>query len=75
MHGLDLVKQREAVEPRTLHPDIEKDETRDTISDRRQRTVGIKRRPRFMSLVVQNARDKLANVLFVVDDENIRRHC
>ena len=62
------------VEPRTLQPDVEQNELRTARLDRRQRFVGIARQPRAMALVGQDARNELANVVFVVDDQDIGRH-
>ena len=74
MHDLDLVEQRQAVEPRALQPDVEEDQPRRAVGDRRQRAVAVVRRAGFVALVAQDARDEFADVFLVVDDENIRRH-
>src|SRR5208337_1838845 len=42
--------------------------------DGRQRFVGVARRARLVALVLQDAADKLANVVFVVDDQNVCSH-
>ena len=74
MHDLDLVEQRQAVEPRALQPDVEEDQPRHAVGDRRQRAVAVVRRAGFVALVAQDARDEFADVFLVVDDENVRRH-
>ena len=66
------VQQRQAVEARALHPDVEENQPGHPIGDGRQRAVAVIRGAGFVALVAQDAGDKFANVFFVVDDENIR---
>ena len=42
--------------------------------DRRHRLIRIARHARAMTLILQDAGDELADVLFVVDDENVSNH-
>ena len=72
--ALDLVEQRQAVEPRALQPDVEEDQPRHAVGDRRERAVAVVRGAGLVALVAQDAGDQLANVFFVVDDQNVRRH-
>ena len=57
-----------------LQPDVEEDQPRHAVGDRRQRAVAVMRGARFVPFVAENAGDEFANVLFVVDDQNVRRH-
>jgi hypothetical protein len=72
--GLDLVQQRQTVELAALHPDIEEDQPRGAVGNRCQRAVAVVRGAGLVALVGKNARDNLANVVFVIDDQNIRGH-
>ena len=75
VHDLDLVEQRKAVETRSLQPDIQENQTRHAIRDRRQRAVGVVGHARLVTFIAQNTRDELANVFFVIYDKYIRGHC
>ena len=67
--------KRQPVEPRALQPDVEEDQARRAIGDRRERAVAVVRRAGLMALVAQDTGDEFADVFFVVDDEDVRRHC
>ncbi len=69
--ALEHVEQLQPVEPRPLHPDVEKDEARPTPRDFVEAAVGIVGLPGFIALVFENARDEVADVVLVVDDENV----
>ena len=71
---LDHFQQLQAVEPRALHPDVEQHQMRPARLDRRQRLVGIARKAASMALVRENAGDELADVVLVVDDQDIGGH-
>ena len=70
----DHFQQLQAVEPRALQPDVEQHEVRSARLDRCDRFVGIARQPRRMALVGENAGDEFANVVFVVNDQDICGH-
>ena len=67
-------EQLQPVEPRALQPDVEQDQLRAARFDRRDRLVGIARDARAVALVLQDAGDEFADVVFVVDDENVSGH-
>src|SRR5208337_1811873 len=71
---LDRLEQLQPVQLRTLQPDVEQDELRTARLDCRQRLVRIARQTRAMAFVLQNPGDKLADVVFVVDDEDVSSH-
>ena len=57
-----------------LQPDIEKDEIGAARGDRAERGIAVMRDARRIALVLQDARNELADVGFVVNDENIGCH-
>ena len=71
---LDRLKQLQPVQLRTLQPDVEQDKLRPARLDRRDRLVRIARQARAVAFVLQNAGDEFADVVFVVDDENVSSH-
>ncbi len=71
---LDLVEQRQPVEPAALQPDVEEDQRRPAVRDFGERRIGVARRARPVALVGQDAGDEVADVGFVVNDQNVRRH-
>ena len=74
MLGHDQFQDLETVEAAALEPDVEEDEMRPARADRGQRLVGRTRRARPVPFVVEDARDEIADVRLVVDDEDIRAH-
>ena len=71
---LDRLEQLQPVELRALQPDVEQDKLRPARLDRGERLVGIAREARAVALVLEDARDEFADVVFVVDDENVSSH-
>src|SRR5262249_10907365 len=71
---LDGAEQLQPVETAALQPDVEKHQARAARFYRRQRVVAVARGARAIPLVLENPRDQLANVTFVIDDENIWAH-
>ena len=63
MAALDLIQQRQTIQPAALHPDIKKDQPRQPVADRRQRTVAVKGGAGFVPFVGQDTRDDFADVL------------
>ena len=74
MRLLGDVEHLEAVEAAALQPDVENDELRPAFLDGLQGLVGIACKPRAMAVVLQKSRDHLADIRFVVDDQDVRRH-
>ncbi len=74
MQLLDLVQKCQPVQARSLQPDVEEDETRHPVGDRSQSAVGVVGRARLVAFVVEDAGDQFANVLLIVNDQNVRRH-
>ena len=68
---LDGVEQLQAVELGALQPDVEEDEVRPARHDGGQRLVAVARGARLVALVLQDAGDQVADIGFVVDDQNI----
>ena len=71
LHG---VEQLQPVEPAALQPDVEEHEARPPGRDRGERVVGVARGAREIALVLQDAGHQLADVGFVVDDEDVSDH-
>jgi len=67
-------EQLQPVELRTLHPDVEQHQMRASRLDRGDRLVGIARHARRVAFVLENTGDEFANVVFVIDDQNISGH-
>ena len=67
-------QQLQPVELRALHPDVEQHQMRPPRLDRGDRLVGIAREPRRVALVLEDAGDDFADVVFVVDDQNVGGH-
>src|SRR6266496_5881298 len=64
----------ETVELRILQPDIENDERGTPVGERRQRRIAVAREPRLIAFILENPRNELPDVGFVIDDENIGCH-
>jgi hypothetical protein len=64
----------EAVELRSLQPDVENHEGGPPLLDRAQGLVAVLGEPRLVPFVLENAGDEFPNVRFVVDNKNVRRH-
>ena len=71
---LQNLQQLQTVEPRALQPDVEQDQMRPARLDRGQRLVGIARQTRAVALVGEDSRNEFADVVFVVDDQDIGGH-
>ena len=72
--GLEHVEQLQPVEPRALHPDVEENQARPPPRDLVERGIGVMRLPRLVAFVLEDARDEVADVVLVVDDQNVTRH-
>ena len=73
--ALDDRQHLEAIEPAALQPDVENDELRPPLLDDPQRFVAVARQSRAVPLVFENARYKLANIRFVIDNQDVCSHC
>ena len=74
MLALDRLEQLQPVKLRALQPDIEEDQLRTARFDRRDRLVRIARQARPVSLILQDAGDEFADVVFVINDKNVSSH-
>jgi len=71
---LYLVQQFQAIEPGTLQPDVQQHQRRAPRIQRLDRAVAVRGRARGETLILQDTRHQIANVLFIVDYQNIKRH-
>ena len=71
---LDDVEHLQAVEAAALQPDVQDDELRAALLHRFQGFVGIAGETRAVTVVLQEAGDHLADVRFVVDDQDVGCH-
>src|ERR1700716_837087 len=71
---LDLLQQLQAIELAALQPDVEKHQMRAAVGDFRQRRIAVARGSGRKTLVVQNARNQVANIGFVIDNQNVIGH-
>jgi hypothetical protein len=61
----------QAVEPRALQPDVEKHESGAAHRDRGERVVAVLGRAGLIALVFQDPGYEIADIGFVVDDQNL----
>ena len=71
---LDLLEQLQAVELGALQPDVEKHQMRAAVGDLGQRRIAVARGPGTEAFVVQDARNEVTNIGFVVDNQNVTGH-
>ena len=71
---LDCIEHLQSVARRSVQPDIQQDEARPARVHHGKRRFAIAGGAAFVALVAQNARNQVANVAFVVDDQNIECH-
>ena len=71
---LDLLEQLQAVELGALQPDVEEHQMRAAIGNLRQRRIAVACGPGAETFVVQNTRNEVANICFVVDNQNVTGH-
>ena len=72
--ALDLLEQLEPVELRALEPDVEQDQRRPPVGQRRPAPRCCWRRSGRIAFVLEHPGNEVANVLFVVDDEYVEGH-
>ena len=71
MLELERIEELQAVETAALQPNIEEHEIRTPRRHGGERVVAVVRGARRVALILQDARDQLADVHFVIDDEDI----
>ena len=71
---LDVRQHFEAIEPAALQPDVEYDEMRAPLLDRLEGFVAVTRQACIVPLVLEDAGDEIADVRFVVDDQDVCSH-
>jgi hypothetical protein len=72
---LDDLQQLQSVKARALQPYVEQHQLRAARFYRRERLVGIARDAGAVTLVGQDSRNDLTDVVLVVDDQNVGGHC
>ena len=71
---LDLLEQLQAVELGALQPDIEKHQMRAAVGDLGKRRIAVARSAGIEAFVLQDARNEVTNIGFVVDNQNVTGH-
>src|SRR6516164_9104778 len=71
---LEAVEQLQAIKPAALQPNIEENEIGPARNYGGKRLVAVAGRAGAMALVLQNARDQLADICLIVDDQDIGCH-
>ena len=74
MLGLDVAEHLEPIEPAALQPDIEEHQARPACMDCVERIIAVTRDPRRVALVLEDTRHQLADVSFVVNDQDVGSH-
>ena len=69
------LQDAEAIEPRPLQPDVEDHQRRAAHPEGRERRVGVAGLPDRIAFVFKDALDQHADVGFVVNDQDLVRHC
>src|SRR6266850_2760417 len=70
----DLFQQLQPVELAALQPDVEKHQMRAAGSNFRERRIAVARGSGVKALVLQNTRNQIANIGFVIDNQNVICH-
>src|SRR6185295_3427298 len=71
---LDLLEQLQAVELGALQPDVEKHQMRTTRGNLAKRGIAVARGPGTETFVIQDARNEVTNIGFVIDNQNVTGH-
>ena len=74
MARLHELQHLQPVQAAALQPDVEEDQVRPARLHRRQGLVGIARGARAESLILEDARDEIADVGLVIDNQDIGAH-
>ena len=71
-HTLEVrIEERQPVHAAALQPDVEEDQRRPPLGHLRQRGIRVAGRARAVAFVLEDARDHVADVALVIDDENV----
>src|SRR3954449_12391531 len=73
MVALDRFEQLQAVELAALQPDVQENQMRAPVGNLRQRRIAVARGPCGEPLVLENARNQIADIRLVIDNQNIIR--
>ena len=71
---LDLLEQLQAVELGALQPDVEEHQMRTAAGDLGQRRIAVARGAGAKSLVLENTGHEIADIGFVIDNQNVTGH-
>ena len=71
---LDLLEQLQTVELGALQPDVEEHQMRAAVGDLGERRIAVASGPRGEAFILQNARNEVADICFVVDNQNVTGH-
>jgi hypothetical protein len=71
---LDSIEQLQTIEFAALQPDIEKHQIWSPRRDRAQRIIAAARGTRTVTLILQDARDKIADIRLIIDYQNFSGH-
>ena len=71
--ALERLQDLDAVEPAALQPDVEDDELRAALAHGGERRLAVAGDARLIAFVLEDARDQVADVLLVVDDQDLSR--
>src|SRR5512146_1527190 len=72
--ALQVLQNLDAVELAALQPDVEDHKMRPPLPKRHERGIAVRGDTGIVTLVAQNPRNQIADVLLVVHDEDFRRH-
>jgi hypothetical protein len=72
--ALDLLEELDAVEARSLEPDVEEYQGWPPVLDRFQRRVTVAGGSDRITLVLEHSADEVANIFLVVDHQHLKRH-
>ena len=72
--ALEHVQQLQPVQPRSLHPDIQENQTGPPTRDFVEAAVRVMGLARLIAFILQDAGDQFANIVFVIDDEDVECH-
>src|SRR5690606_34052152 len=74
IESLDGLDKPQTVEARTLQPDVDQSERWASLTDGLKRCITVGGSARLIAFILHDAGHQFANVAFVVDDQNIKRH-
>ena len=74
MLALKHIEQLQSVKPRALHPDVEKHQAGAAAGNFIQPAIGIMGLSRLIAFVLEDPRDQVADIVLVINDQNIQSH-